>query len=485
MRKFIHGVNWTVLQQVAYVSINYASLILLAWYLSPSDFGLMALSTVLIGFFEMLNGFGIPQLIIKDQIKDDLRIGYYLFVSLRLSVLLALFSAASGFLYVIWYGADVREILVKIIIASSTGILFNSIVAIYNALYQRDLDFKTPALFFVSGLLAGNIIALVVAAYGGSYWALVIRNLGPPALVMLGFIFFSRYKLKLHSRYRLHAEEKRFTLWLSSNQVINYLSRNLDYLIIGKFFEVGIVGQYSIAYRLMLFPMKFLSSRVQAVLYPTLARMLKQPDILMNFYVKIVSYIGFISFPLIGLASVLAPLWAPVMFDGDKYDYLVPLIQWMTLAGAFQAVTSPIGSLYLVHNLVRLMTAYSTVSAAIFVLGYMVGAWSGDIVVFATIYTILSVVVNFFAANYIPLRHLRYPYSTFLRATLQPLLPAAAAYACVWYMLQLWVADTHSEQLWEFSVLCVFFVLIYAAIYLLLFRKGLREKIYKLKTVYF
>lgn len=423
-------------------------------------------------------------MIIKDQIIDDRRIGYYLFVCLRLSIVLALLSATGGLLYVHWYGTEVREVLTKVIIVSSTGILCNSVVAIYNALYQRDLDFKTPVLFFVSGLLVANIIAVFFAAYGGGYWALVIRNLGPPALVMLGFIFFSRYKLMLYSRSRLDVEEKRFSLWLSSNQVINYLSRNLDYLIIGKFFDIGVVGQYSIAYRLMLFPMKFLSSRVQAVLYPTLARMVGQPNTLEDFYVKVVSYVGFVCFPIMGIAGVLVPLWVPFLFDGERYDYLVPLIQWLTLAGAFQAVTSPIGSLYLVHNMVRLMTIYSTVSAAIFVLGYAMGAWSGDIVVFATIYTLLSVAINFFAANYVPLRHLRYSYPTFLQATLQPLLPAAAAYLCVWYLLQLWGADTHTERFWAFGVLSVLFVLIYAGSYLVLFRRGLREKILKLKTLY-
>lgn len=484
MRTFVQGVNWTVLQQVVYVAINYTSLILLTWHLNPSDFGLIALSTILIGLFEMLNGFGIPQLIIKDQIMDAQRIGYYVFVCLRLSLILAVLSAASGFLYVQWYGAEIREVLTMVILVSSTGILYNSIVSIYNALYQRDLDFKTPVVFLVIGLVIGNVIAVIFAASGAGYWSLVIRNLGPTFIVMLGFIFFSKYKITLNFSAHLQADEKRFSIWLSSNQVINYCSRNLDYLILGKFFEVGIVGQYSIAYRLMLFPMKFLSSRIQTVLYPTLVRMKETPDLMLDFYVKVVSYIGFASFPLMGLAGVLSPIWVPMLFDVKQYFFLVPLIQWLTLAGAFQAVTSPIGTLYLAHNMVRLMAIYSTVSAAIFLIGYAIGAKSGNIILFAIIYTFLSVVINFLAANFVPLRKLRFKFLFFLKSTMEPVLPTVGAYFFAWCLLYIWRPDTIAERFFALGSLGLVFALIYIIIYWLLFRRGFREKFSKLKLIY-
>ena len=457
---------------------------MLAWYLSPADFGIVALSTLLIGLFEVLNGFGIPQLIIKDQISDHRHIGYYFFVCIALSAALALLCAACGLFYVQWYRAEVRVALAQVIGISSTGILFSSVGALYHAMYQRDLDFKTPALFFGASLLGGNVLAVAYAASGGGYWALVLRNLAPHVLIMLGFVLFSRYKPVLHRHSRLQSDEKRFSLWLSGNQVVNYLSRNLDYLIIGRFFELQVVGQYSIAYRLMLFPMKFLSSRVQAVLYPTLARMTTdKPAALMDFYVRTVSYIGFISFPLMGFAGVLAPLWVPLFFDSERYHYLVPLVQWLTWAGAFQAVTSPIGSLYLVHNMVRLMAVYSTASAAVFAVGYAVGAWSGDIIVFAAIYTLLSVALNFFVSNYVPLNRLLYPYPSFLRATLEPLLPAMVACLCTGYALQTWWAEATTGSLWALGILGLFFGLTYLLLYRLLFRKSLREKIAKLNPL--
>lgn len=484
MRAFVKGVNWTVFQQATYVAVNYVSLILLAWYLSPDDFGIVALSTVLVGLFEILNGFGVPQLIIKDQVTDERRLGYYLGVCLILSAGLALACSLGGLLYVQWYRAEIRWDVAWVISVSSLGLLFNSTTAFFNALYQRDLDFKTPALFYTFGLLGGNALAVACAALEGGYWALVLRNLATPALVALGFALFSRYRPALHLRSTLDTNEKRFTLWLSGNQAINYLSRNLDYLIIGRFFEVSIVGQYSIAYRMMLFPMKFLSSRVQSVLYPTLARMQGQPEAMVDFYVKVISFIGFVSFPLMGLAGVSAPLWVPLLFDGERYGSLIPLIQWLTIAGAFQSVTAPIGSLYLTNNLVRMMTLYSAASAAAFAAGYVAGAWSGNIVTFAMIYTLMSVAVNFFAANYVPLRRLGYSYRIFLVKTLPPLFPATMAYLSIRMLMQPWAPNGIAERFSALAGLGAVFAASYVAAYALLHRSDLHRKLSKLKSLY-
>ncbi|MEY4106489.1 MAG: hypothetical protein RL181_831 [Bacteroidota bacterium] len=478
MRSFIQGIKWTVAQQVANMATNYLSMILLAWYLSPSDFGLVALSTVLVGLFEVLNGFGIPQLIIKNQVTHRPTLGYYLVISLFLSIILALLCIFSALAYVSWYSGKNQDDLFGIIAASSVGLVFNSTNAIYNAQYHRDLDFKTPIVFALISTVLGNVLAVGYVMAKGGYWALVVRNIAPLVLLTLGFVFFSAHRPLLNVRHSFLPQERRFTFWLSGNQLINYVSRNLDYVVIGRFFDIGIVGQYSLAYRLMLFPMKFLSARVQAVLYPTLVAMKPDPAGLLSFYTKVVSNLGFAVFPLMGLASVTAPVWMPWMFDMERYDMLLPLMQWLILAGAFQAVTSPIGTLYMVHDMVRLMATYSTLSASVFLLGYGAGAWSGNIVVFAMIYVLLSVLMNFFASNYLPLSRLGYPFTAFLQQTLEPLVPAITAFGAVWLFLG---ATPTYHQGAVMGVAVLLYGLVYILAYFCCFRVSLRNKYSKLK----
>lgn len=167
MRSFVKGVNWTILQQVVNIGVNYASLIVLARLLSPADFGLVALSTVLTGMFEVLNGFGLPQLVVKERVTDRERIGYYLALSLGLSVLLALICIAVAQFYVWQYGGAHRTELLAVIAVSSSALLFNSLTGMYSAQYQRDLDFRRPAIFSILSLLVGNALAVWHAAQGG------------------------------------------------------------------------------------------------------------------------------------------------------------------------------------------------------------------------------------------------------------------------------------------------------------------------------
>ena len=464
--------------------INYVSLIILAKLLNPQDFGLIALSTVLIGFFEVINGFGIPQLIVKDQITDKVEIGYFFSMAMLLSLILGFLCICIGWVYAFFFNLEHSQELFHVIAISTIGILFNSYVAIYQSLYNRDLDFKMPAIYNIAALILANIIALAFATYNPSYWSLVIRNLAPCIILSTSFSFFSIYRPNFNLSLKLKRADKGFTFFLSANQALNYLARNMDYVIIGKFFDLGTVGQYSIAYRLMLAPMKMLSSRITAVLYPTLSKIKDNKSEMLNFYVKIVSYISMISFLFMGILGVTAIHWVPLVFS-STYDLLIPLIQILTIIGAFQAITSPVGILYLISDKTRLMFYYTIASSIVMILGFIAGGLSANIITFAAIYAIMSFFVNFIASNYVPLNHLDYDFKLFLKKTLSTFPIACIAYACTYFLLfysnNLMMKFGHLPLLME-GIIC--FIIVYTALLRIFFKESSKEMINKIKTIY-
>lgn len=479
---FKKGINWTLLHQVVNVTINYISLIILAWFLSPTDFGIIALSTVLIGLFEVVNGFGLPQLIIKDQITSRDKIGSFFFSAFSFSLLLALLCFGAGWFYSFFFNSEYSKELFKVISVSCIGILFNSFISIYQSFYHRDLDFKTPIVYNITAITISNVLAIILALQNTSYWALVVRNLFPSIIMSVGFLMFSKYRPAFNMDQGLNPTDKQFTFFLSSNQAVNYLARNMDYIIIGKFFDMGIVGQYSIAYRLMLFPMKMLSSRVQSVLYPTLAKMRGNVSNMLDFYVKVVSYIGFISFPMMGLIGVTSEFWVPFTFN-SSYNLLIPLIKILTIVGAFQAVTSPVGSLYLVTDQTRTMFVFSSISSIIMLVGFIIGGLLDNIIIFALIYAILSIIISFFVSNFVPLKLMDYNFTQFLKQTLQSFFPACISYTATWLLLNLASTRTVISNSVNLGLSLFSFSALFVIIYILLFKSEFKNKVFNLKSL--
>ncbi|WP_251268608.1 oligosaccharide flippase family protein, partial [Enterobacter hormaechei] len=75
--------------------------------------------------------------------------------------------------------------------------------------------------------------------------------------------------------------------------IINYFSRNSDQIIIGRFFSADLLGQYSLAYRIMLFPVQNITFVLTRSLYPLLSRLQNDPKEAYKIYLKTLRAISF------------------------------------------------------------------------------------------------------------------------------------------------------------------------------------------------
>ncbi len=92
-----------------------------------------------------------------------------------------------------------------------------------------------------------------------------ISNIG---LFILGL---SKYGLQFHFKIADTIPFVKVGGYQVGSQVINYFNRDLDILIIGKFFPTEALGVYSLAKQLVMRPMQILNPIVMKVASPTLA----------------------------------------------------------------------------------------------------------------------------------------------------------------------------------------------------------------------
>lgn len=289
------GVFYTALAKYSGIVISLVIAGILARLLSPDDFGIVAVATVIIAFFSLLTDMGISPAIIqhKSLTKDELStiFSFTVWTGIGISIL---FFAAS------WMIADYyeSEILRPLCQLLSVNLFFASATIVPGALFYRNKEFKFIAIrSFVIQISAGAA-AVTAALCGAGLYALIINPIISSILIFV--ISYQRYPQRLRFTLGLTALRKIFSY--SAYQflfnVINYFSRNLDKLLIGKYMSMSDLGYYEKSYRLMMLPLQNITQVITPVMHPIFSDFQNDKAKLATSYERILRFLAFIGLPL-------------------------------------------------------------------------------------------------------------------------------------------------------------------------------------------
>jgi O-antigen/teichoic acid export membrane protein len=393
MRKLaVNGLKWSIVQQIVTQLINYISVIVLAALVDPAAQGFITIASIPIGFVGVLGSFGVREKIIKEKkINAEYRsclLGFIILTSGLLFVLSILLT-----FIVAWFYQDNFALWVVI----KYGLLISLItpIGVYNHYFEsfqtRDINFKGISIVNTISMLMGISISVYVAYIGYGYLGLSLKMILPHLLNLILYIVVFKPSLQVSWCPEMFKEFKIFSMFLTFNNIANYFVRNVDYLIIGKVFNADILGQYSIAYKILLFPMKNVTSRIQAVAMPLLAKLDAGSENFNKKYFMIIGLLSFITLPMMGLIALTAPDWVPLTIN-HKYNLLVQMIIILSAVGAFQSLVSPVGVLYLLKESTKLMFYNSIAISIVISVAFLISSLTHQINIVLISYAIIWIV---------------------------------------------------------------------------------------------
>ena len=182
-----------------------------------------------------------------------------------------------------------------------------------------------------------------------------------------------------------------FSAPLTAYQWLNFLSRNLDDILIGRFLGAGALGYYQLAYRLMMYPLQKVSDVVGRVTFPALAAMQDDAARMRQAYLRTVRYIALLTFPVMAVVLVAAPELIRVAF-GPSWEPVTPLLRVLSLAGMAGSIGTTVGTLFLARGRSGLMLRWEMVASACYAAAIVLGLRFGLQGV-AVAYTIMTLVL--------------------------------------------------------------------------------------------
>lgn len=377
--KYVKAFKWSIIQQFLTQILNYGSILFLAYLVDPGYHGLITLASLPALLINSVGSLGIRELLTtQKEITNEEKQGYLsfvLFLGFLLFLLSSILSILTAFFYENQYSFyDFMKLGIIISIISPLSVINNY----FEAFQSRELNFKGLGIITIISISIGSVISVIFAYFGFYIAALIIKLVLPHFLIFLLYLLFFKPSLALKWTPEIYLKIKSYSLFYTLNSILNYFVRNIDNIIIGKAFSPEILGQYSIAYKILLFPMKNISSRIHAVSMPILSKMDYNSVEFRNRFFMIMGFISLVTLPIMGLLAITANDWVKLTFN-NKYTHIVEMIQILSIVGAFQSILSPIGSLYLIKKETKLMFFNSLISSIIVSLVFIVSSFSGDI----------------------------------------------------------------------------------------------------------
>lgn len=313
--KTVKGVGWSAIDNVSQMGVTFLVSIVLARLLSPDDYGLIGLITIVTAICTTLvNGGFTTALIRKKDITDDDYNTAFL-TNLGMSVLLyAIIYFCSPFI------ADFfqREELVSLTRVSSLGLIIGALSLVQQARLTKRIDFKSQTKITLIASVASGAIGIVMALLDFGVWALVAQTLSNQALRTILLWVVNKWIPQLcfskDSFYNLFG----FGWKMMLSGLLDTVWKELYQVIVGKFYSPATLGQYTRSKQFAKLFSSNMTNVIQRVTYPVLSNIQDDQERMVVAYRKMIKttvfitavsmfFLGAISEPL--LYCLIGPKW--------------------------------------------------------------------------------------------------------------------------------------------------------------------------------
>lgn len=365
------GVFWIAIAKYSGILISLGITAILARNISPAAFGTMAIATVIMSFLDIFTDMGIGPAIIqfKDLTKHQINSLFVIGCAIGSLLALVLFFLS---VQIADYYNDVT--LINVTRCLCICLLFNAFNIVPNGLMLKAKRFKTVALRTLGFQILCGIIAVWGALHGWGIYALMVT----PIMTSIGV--FTVNFVNYPQRFTLDIDRSVIKrIWgYSSFQFLfsftNYFSRNLDKLIIGKYFSMSQLGYYEKSYKLMQLPLQNITFVISPVLHPVLSSLQNNMSELANKNRRLLIILSQISFPIGLVCYFCAPEIILIVF-GDNWEPSIPIFKILTISLPLQILLATGGAIFQVAGKTNHLFYIGVSNTFITVTGFIFAAW--------------------------------------------------------------------------------------------------------------
>jgi O-antigen/teichoic acid export membrane protein len=329
-----NAVIWRSGTQILGQLVAWGSTFLVIRILSPADYGLFAMTQVILVLLNMLNGYGLASALIQKADADRRSVRQLFGMLVLLNLALGTVQVAAAPLAAAYFRhpqvADLLRIQALLYVTTP-------FIALPYALLSRAMDFKRQATVTLISAVIGALVALGGAMAGFGVWTLIAAPLALFASRAIGMMTAARAWMWPSFDFRGAGSMARYGGLMATGQFFWFIQSQADVFIAGRHFEAHTLGIYTTSLFLaQIFVSKFVPP-LNDVAFSAYARLQGDRGAVAPAFLLSARTILLVGMPFyLGLAVVADPLVHVVL--GPKWLETAPIVALLALAMPFMTV---------------------------------------------------------------------------------------------------------------------------------------------------
>ena len=304
--KTIRGVGWSAVDSFLGQGITFIVGLVLARFLSPSEYGLIGIVTIFITVFNSIIDSGFSQAVIrkKDASNEDYNTMFVTNMMLSVALFLVLFFCAPAI--AIFFE---RPELVSLARVMGVVLIINALSIIQNTVLTKRIDFKTKTKASLISAILSGVVGIAMAFMGYGVWALVGQQITKQLTNTICLWVFNKW----WPNFRFNKSSFQY-MWgfgwkLLASTLLNDIWNQLYQVVVGKFYSPATLGQYSRSKEYASIFSVNINSIVGRVTFPVLAELQDDRPRLVGAYRRIIKTTMFVTAVcMISMGAVSDPL---------------------------------------------------------------------------------------------------------------------------------------------------------------------------------
>jgi PST family polysaccharide transporter len=357
-------------QTVASRIIQFLAQIILAWILSPADFGKVGVALAVATMVSACFNFGLEDVLLQRHRAIRLWAGTVFWLSLAIGL-------AGGLILLVAAQVSARAYhdpqLAGLISIAALGAPIASLETIPGTIIRSSLNFRVLALAALGEALAVGAMSIALAVAGFGPYSLVLPS--PLAAAGRVCVLWWIARPKIAGR----GVQRRWPMLMPSagaslgTRLLLIMISQADYIVLGFVAGEIEVGIYFFAFKLAIQPLRMLAGSMTSVLFPALVQYRDEPARQRQAALTVSEMLSVVVMPACFLQAALAHSLLQLFF-APKWEAAGPLIQLLSIGFAFDASSWVAGAFLNARGEFRRGFLYTSLAASVFLVLIAAGA---------------------------------------------------------------------------------------------------------------
>ncbi len=385
-KNFKSGLIWSSLGEILIFTTTFLFNIIMARLLTPKDFGIVGIATLVTQFANTIFSLGLGIALIQAPKVNNRQISTIFWLNLSISLLAAIAVYSLSWEIARYFNTpDVFKVL-KVL---SITFLIGGVSSVYESLLLKRLKFKKFNLIIFLSLTFSAIIGVTGVLLGFGYWGLVLNILFFPFFKMLFYFKYVKWSPEFYFRLKEIKKIINFGIYKVFYTIVNYFLKNGDNFIVGKYLGSEILGSYSLAFQISAIPGNKLKAIIGKVMFPLFSKIQNDREEAKNYFYKISKLSILITIPISFFLS-FESRWVVLTIFGAKWVLTAKILKFLSFVMIYRAFSAICENLINSFGRSDIVFYLFSAEGIIFIVSIYLASFKG-VVFLAMVYAILII----------------------------------------------------------------------------------------------